>query len=149
MGSIKKVVLDTNIFVSGFGWSGKPGEVLKLIKDRQIINYSSTEIFEEIRRVVSFPKLKFPEPLQIKILEFVLFYSEFVEPQKHVFVITEDSDDNKFLECAIEARADYIISGDIHLLSIRKYKAVKIVSVSEFLNLNSITDITYRPSDLP
>src|SRR4030042_4183576 len=149
MGSVKKVVLDTNIFVSGFGWNGKPEEVLKLIKDRQIINYSSTEIFEEIRRVVSFPKLKFPESLQIKILEFVLFYSEFVEPQKRVFVITEDPDDNKFLECATEARAEYIISGDIHLLSIRKYKTVKIVSASEFLNLNSITDITYRTSDLP
>jgi len=60
MGSVKKVVLDTNIFVSGFGWNGKPEEVLKLIKERQIINYSSTEIFEELRRVVSFPKLKFP-----------------------------------------------------------------------------------------
>ena len=79
MGPVTKVVIDTNIFVSGFGWNGKPEEVLKLIKDRQIINYSSTEIFEEIRRVVSFPKLKFPEPLHIKILEFVLFYSEFFD----------------------------------------------------------------------
>jgi putative PIN family toxin of toxin-antitoxin system len=137
MGSVKKVVLDTNIFVSGFGWNGKPEEVLRLIKDRQIINYSSTEIFEEIRRVVSFPKLKFPESLQIKILEFVLFYSEFVEPQKRVFVITEDPDDNKFLECAIEARAEYIISGDVHLLDMTEFKAVKIVTVSEFLDIVS------------
>src|SRR4030042_2217111 len=96
MGSVKKVVLDTNIFVSGFGWNGKPEEVLKLIKDRQIVNYSSAEIFEEIRRVVSYPKLRFSEPLQIKILEFVLFYSEFVAPQKRIFTVTEDPDDNKF-----------------------------------------------------
>jgi len=137
MGPVTKVVIDTNIFVSGFGWNGKPEEVLKLIKDSQIVNYSSTEIFEEIRRVVSYPKLRFPEPLQIKILEFVLFYSEFVEPQKRIFTVTEDPDDNKFLECAIEAKVDYIISGDPHLLDMKKIKTVKIVTASEFLAIIS------------
>ena len=62
---VTKVVIDTNIFISGFGWNGKPEEILKLIKDRQIVNYSSAEIIEEIMRVVSYPKLRFPEPLQI------------------------------------------------------------------------------------
>jgi putative PIN family toxin of toxin-antitoxin system len=137
MGPVTKVVIDTNIFVSGFGWNGKPGEVLKLIKDGQIVNYSSAEIFEEIRRVVSYPKLRFPEPLQIKILEFVLFYSEFVEPQKRIFAVTEDPDDDKFLECAIEAKVDYIISGDPHLLDMKKFKTVKIVTASEFLDIIS------------
>jgi len=137
MGPVTKVVIDTNIFVSGFGWNGKPEEVLKLIKDCQIINYASTEIFEEIRRVVSYPKLSFPELLQIKILEFVLFYSEFVEPQKRILTVTEDPDDNKFLECAIEAKAEYILSGDSHLLNMKKIKTVKIVSASEFLDIIS------------
>jgi putative PIN family toxin of toxin-antitoxin system len=137
MGPVTKVVIDTNIFVSGFGWNGKPEEVLKLIKDRQIVNYSSAEIFEEIRRVVSYPKLRFPEPLQITILEFVLFYSEFVAPQKRFFTVTEDPDDNKFLECAIEAKVDYIISGDPHLLDMKKSKTVKIVTPREFLDIIS------------
>ncbi|HZV46271.1 MAG TPA: putative toxin-antitoxin system toxin component, PIN family [Thermodesulfovibrionales bacterium] len=137
MGPVTKVVIDTNIFVSGFGWNGKPEEVLKLIKDRQIVNYSSAEIFEEISRVVSYPKLRFSEPLQIAILEFVLFYSEFVAPQKRIFTVTEDPDDNKFLECATEAKADYIISGDPHLLDMKKSKTVKIVTASEFLDIIS------------
>jgi len=137
MGPVTKVVIDTNIFVSGFGWNGKPEEVLKLIKDRQIVNYSSAEIFEEIRRVVSYPKLRFPEPLQITILEFVLFYSEFIAPQKRFFTVTEDPDDNKFLECAIEAKVDYIISGDPHLLDMKKSKTVKIVTPREFLDIIS------------
>jgi len=137
MGPVTKVVIDTNIFVSGFGWNGKPEEVLKLIKDRQIVNYSSAEIFEEIRRVVSYPKLRFSEPLQIAILEFVLFYSEFVAPQKRFFTVTEDPDDNKFLECAIEAKVDYIISGDPHLLDMKKSKTVKIVTPREFLDIIS------------
>ena len=134
---VTKVVIDTNIFISGFGWNGKPEEILKLIKDRQIVNYSSAEIIEEIMRVVSYPKLRFPEPLQIKILEFVLFYSEFVEPQKRIFIITEDPHDNKFLECAIEAKVDYIISGDPHLSDMKKVKTVKIVTASEFLDIIS------------
>ena len=137
MGPVTKVVIDTNIFVSGFGWNGKPEEVLKLIKDRQIVNYSSAEIFEEIRRVVSYPKLRFSEPLQIAILEFVLFYSEFIAPQKRFFTVTEDPDDNKFLECAIEAKVDYIISGDPHLLDMKKSKTVKIVTPREFLDIIS------------
>ena len=137
MGPVTKVVIDSNIFVSGFGWNGKPEEVLKLIKDRQIVNYSSAEIFEEISRVVSYPKLRFSEPLQIAILEFVLFYSEFVAPQKRIFTVTEDPDDNKFLECAMEAKADYIISGDPHLLDMKKSKTVKIVTASEFLDIIS------------
>jgi len=137
MGTITKVVLDTNIFISGFGWNGKPEEVLKIIKDRQIINYASAEILEEIRRVISYPKLRFPEPLQIKILEFVLFYSEFVEPQKRIFTVTEDPNDNKFLECAIEAQAEYIISGDPHLLNMKKFKTVKILPANEFLDIVS------------
>ena len=137
MGPVTKVVIDTNIFVSGFGWNGKPEEVLKLIKDRQIVNYSSAEIFEEISRVVSYPKLRFSEPLQIAILEFVLFYSEFVAPQKRIFTVTEDPDDNKFLECAIEAKVDYIISGDPHLLDMKKSKTVKIVTPREFLDIIS------------
>ena len=135
---VTKVVIDTNIFISGFGWNGKPEEILKLIKDRQIVNYSSAEIIEEIMRVVSYPKLRFPEPLQIKILEFVLFYSEFVEPQKRIFTKTEDPHDNKFLECAIEAKVDYIISGDPHLSYMKKFKTVKIVTASEFLDIISI-----------
>ncbi|MEW6676156.1 MAG: putative toxin-antitoxin system toxin component, PIN family [Nitrospirota bacterium] len=137
MGTITKVVLDTNIFISGIGWNGKPEEVLKHIKDQQIINYASTEIFEEIRWVVLYSKLRFPEPLQIKILEFVLFYSEFVEPQERILVVTEDPDDNKFLECAIEAKAEYIISGDPHLINIRKFRTVKVVDVNEFLDILS------------
>ena len=137
MGTITKVVLDTNIFISGFGWNGKPEEILKIIKDRQITNYASAEILEEIRRVISYPKLRFPEPLQIKILEFVLFYSEFVEPQKRIFTVTEDPNDNKFLECAIEAQAEYIISGDPHLLNMKKFKTVKILPANEFLDIVS------------
>ena len=140
MGKIKKVVIDANIFISGFGWDGKPEVILTLLRDNRIKNYISSEIFEELKKVVAYPKLKFSETLQNKILEFVFFYSEFVEPKQHLSIIIDDSDDNKFLECAIESDAELIISGDSHLLNIREYGTIKIVNVAEFLEMFSYED---------
>lgn len=90
MGKIKKVVIDTNVFISGFGWDGKPEVILALLRDNRIKSYISSEIFEELKKVVSYPKLKFSEILQDKILEFVFFYSEFVEPKRHRPIIIDD-----------------------------------------------------------
>lgn len=140
MGKVKKVVIDTNIFISGFGWSGKPNALLTLLKNNQIVNYFSPGIFEELKRVVSYPKLQFAESLQNKILEFVFFNSKLVEPKEHITVIVDDPDDNKFLECAVEANAEFVISGDPHLLKIGEYKTVMILDVDEFLNIFSKED---------
>jgi putative PIN family toxin of toxin-antitoxin system len=135
VGEEKKVVIDTNIFISGFGWDAKPEKVLKLLKHKRIINYISLEILDELKRVVSYPKLKFSEKLQNRILEFVFFYSEIIEPTEHISHITKDPEDNKFLECAIAARAEFIISGDPHLINIAEYRAIKIVDAATFLNI--------------
>ncbi len=137
MGKGTKVVIDNNVFISGFGWNGKPEEILKLLQDDHIVNYITSEIFEELRRVISYPKLNFSESLQIKILEFVLFHSECVEPEERISAVTEDPDDNKFLECSIAAKAEYIISGDPHLIKLKKFRTVEIVDVNEFLNIIS------------
>ena len=135
MGAGKKVVIDTNIFISGFGWDAKPEEILKLLKQRRIINYTSIEILEELRRVVSYPKLKFSDLLQSRIIEFVFFYSEIAGPAERISHITKDSEDNKFLECALAAGAEFIISGDQHLINVAEYNAVKIVSAATFLTM--------------
>jgi len=135
VGAGKKVVIDTNIFISGFGWDAKPEEILKLLKQRRIINYTSIEIIEELRRVVSYPKLKFSDLLQSRIIEFVFFYSEIAVPAERISHITKDSEDNKFLECALAAGAEFIISGDQHLLDIAEYKTVKIVDAAAFLDM--------------
>jgi len=132
MGKIK-VILDTNIFVSGFGWDGKPEAILALLKDGYLTNYITAEIFEELKRVISYPKLKFPESLQNKILEFVFFHSIFVEPNESISAIKDDPDDNKFLECAVSANAEFIISGDPHLLALKRYGMVEILNADMFL----------------
>lgn len=135
MGKVTKVVIDTNVFISGFGWDGKPEAVLDLLENGTIANFITPEIFEEVKRVVSYPKLKFSSSLQTKIIEFVFSYSRFLGSGKPVSLISEDPDDNKFIECAISAHASFIISGDPHLLSIEHYRDISIVAPGQFLEV--------------
>lgn len=133
MGKITKVVIDTNVFISAFGWDGKPEAVLDLLENGSIANFVTPEIFEEVKRVVSYPKLKFSSSLQTKIIEFVFSYSRFLSSGKPVSLISDDPDDNKFIGCAISAHASFIISGDPHLLSIEQYRDISIVTPGQFL----------------
>ena len=61
--------------------------------------------------------------------------AKFVEVTSKVNVILEHACDNKFLDCALDSKADYIVSGDKHLLKVVAYKKIKILSVSDFLEL--------------
>lgn len=135
MGTFTKVVIDTNVFISGFGWDGKPESVLRLLEQGIIINHITVDIFDEMKRVAAYPKLKFSEPLQVKMLEFAFAYSRFVNPAGYFSASCPDPDDNKFIECAVEADAEFIISGDPHLLDMKAFNGIRIVSPAVFLEL--------------
>lgn len=95
MGKGEKVVIDTNIFISAFGWGGKPLEVIRLLEKEEIRNCILEEIFKELFTALSYPKLGYPIKLQPEILEFVLVYSDFYSPKENL-KITPDPKDNKF-----------------------------------------------------
>lgn len=133
MGQSTKVVIDSNVIISAFGWDGKPEAVLRLVEQGRIVNHTTNAVFAELQRVVAYPKLKFPQALQAKILEFVFSWSRFVTPHETITVVADDSDDNRFIECAISAGAELIISGDPHLLALGSYRNIKIVSPAKFL----------------
>jgi putative PIN family toxin of toxin-antitoxin system len=133
VGTVTKVVIDTNVFISAFGWDGKPEAVLRLMEQRKVINFTTNDIYAELQRVVAYPKLKFSPTLQVNILEFVFSWSRFVQPQEIVSVVTDDPDDDKFLACAIAANASAIISGDPHLLSLGSYRDILIMTPVQFL----------------
>lgn len=69
-----------------------------------------------------------------KHIQLILSHSQIVEPMKKIDVIKKDPSDNKFLECAIEGKTDYIISGNRHLLELKKFKEIKILRAKEFLD---------------
>ena len=129
----QKVVIDTNIILSAFGWKGKPLEILNLLEKNKIQNFISPPMLEEIKKAISYDKFNFSYELQAKIIEFISFYSTLVLPKVNLDVIKDDPGDNKFIECAVASKAKYIISGDEHLLSLKKVKGIKILSADTFL----------------
>jgi putative PIN family toxin of toxin-antitoxin system len=131
LGKGEKVVIDTNIFISAFGWGGNPLEIIELLEKEEIRNCTSEEIFNEFFSALSYPKLNFPMKLQTKILEFVLAYSDIYEIKEHLN-ITPDPKDNKFIECALSAKAKFIITGDKGLLSIKQFKGIRIITPKDF-----------------
>lgn len=132
---MKKIVCDTNVLVSGFMYSGNEREVIKKIYEGEIINFTSRELIIEFVRVIRRRKFRLTEKEQKRILEFLIEISENVKPKKRINVIKEDSEDNRVIECALESKADYIISGDWHLLTMKRYKGIKILNAKRFLGI--------------
>jgi putative PIN family toxin of toxin-antitoxin system len=131
----KKVVIDTNVFISAFGWGGKPLRVIELLEKGEIRNCISEEILIELCSALAYPKINFHQKLQSDILEFVLAHSDIYEIKEHLN-ITPDPKDNKFIECAFSAKAKFIITGDKSFLWIKQFKGIKIITPEEFLKSN-------------
>lgn len=135
--TIKRVVLDTNIVISGLLFGGVPGKITDLWKRKEILPLLSKEISREYLKVLSYQKFKLSEPeISFFIYEEILPYFEVViAKHSHGTIIMDDPDDDKFIHCAVSGNADYIVSGDGHLLNLGRYGTVKIVSVSDFLKI--------------
>ncbi|MDR0321676.1 MAG: putative toxin-antitoxin system toxin component, PIN family [Treponema sp.] len=130
-----KVVLDANIFISALFWGGNPRSVLERAINKSDDLFISKEILDEIEDVIGRPKFhagKNEVEYYIKSIEEI---SNKVVPKNKIKKGSRDITDNKYIECAIAANADFIISGDAHLLELRKYRKIKIVSVKEYLEL--------------
>lgn len=133
----KKVVIDANVFISAFGWGGKPLRVIELLEKGEIKNCITEGILDELCTAISYQKLGFSQKLQSDILEFVLAHSDIYETKEHLN-ITSDPKDNKFIECALSAKAKFIISGDKALLSIKQFRGVKTITPEEFLRSKEV-----------
>jgi predicted nucleic acid-binding protein len=89
-----RVVIDTNLWISGLLWRGRPGEVLRLI-DLSVV-------------------FDLPDPTAV--------------------IVTADPTDDVFLRCAVAAGAVYVLSGDHHLLDLKQYMSIPILTVHDFLS---------------
>jgi uncharacterized protein len=88
---------------------------------------------DEINRVLNYPKFEFTEEQRSRFLNLLLNVATLVETSGTLNVIKEDHDDNAILEAAVEHDAEFIISGDVHLLKIQTYENIKILTANEFL----------------
>ncbi len=127
------VVIDTNVFISAFGWKGNPLEIIRLIEQGEIVPLLSIQQLQEIERVLRYPRMHFSEQQIQERMYFILNVAQIVDIAGNLDIIKEDPSDNIILETATEHNAEYVISGDKHLLQLKQYKNVKIVTPKEFL----------------
>ena len=130
-----KIVLDANVFISSFFWGGNP----KLIVERIVIGkdelFITKEILDEIEDVIRRPKFHTDNDRINYFISLIEEIGNKITPQILVKNGSRDRTDNKYIECGITANVDYIISGDIHLLELKKYESIKIVSAKNYLDI--------------
>lgn len=131
------VVLDSNVWVSAIIWGGKPARIINLAEQHSIVIAISEEMVDEIRRILSYDKLEsiYTQAgiTQTELLGKILSIARFVRPKSKVGVVKEDPSDNRVIECALAAKAGHIVSGNEHLLRMRSYAGIEIISVKGFL----------------
>ena len=131
-----RVVIDTNVVVSAIVWDGKPRElVLKLLEQHTVI--LSSQMLAELNDVISRDKFG------VKTFQVKRFLADLTNKSKIVHsvglfkIIVEDPDDNNILDAAYSGKADYIVTGDKHLLALGKFKRTKIITVNNMLEIIS------------
>ncbi len=129
-----RIVLDTNVIVSALVFGGVPRGVLELVESGQCELFYSAPIQTEVRRVLA-EKFGWPQAMLQQALPVLWGMGTMVSPRTTLNAVPADPDDNRILECAVEARAQAIVSGDHHLLALQNYKSMPIVTPRQFLEL--------------
>ena|SRR3989338_5468644 len=131
-----RFVLDTNVFISGIFWSGNYcSQLIYKWKNKEIEIISSLEIVGELIETLKSFKIQMPEDMIEEWKNLILKNSVLIAPSTKIDIIKEDPDDNKFLETAVDGKADFIISQDKHLLNLKEYRGVKILRPEEAVKL--------------
>ena len=129
-----KVVLDTNVFVSGVFFSGPPYQILKAWRDGKIQLVVSPEILDEYRRVGEILAEDHPNIDLKPVLDYVIRNAEVYAAPPLPESVCEDPDDDKFLACALASESTVIVSGDRHLLKVSGYRKIEVLKPRDFVN---------------
>ncbi len=132
-----KIVLDTNTVISGLLWKGAPRQILDLARSGSLTLFTSPELLAELANVLE--RKKFSARLALaetNVDELVYGYAalaQTIRPAKIKPMIKVDPDDDKVLACAKAAKAEVITSGDDHLLNLKEYEGIRILTVNQLL----------------
>lgn len=133
-----KAVIDTNVFVSGlFGKDSLSAKLQDLWINEEFELVTSIEILKEVSRVLQYPRIKDrfkPKDETIRRFFRLVFRKAIITKDLYATDrITDDPSDNKFLACALEAKADFIVSRDPHIRNLKQFHGVKIIDVKGFV----------------
>jgi putative PIN family toxin of toxin-antitoxin system len=134
-----RVVIDTNIWISGLLWRGLPWQLLRLAEDGAVELCMTLAMRDELADVLGRPRwrsrLRVLNATPLELVDYAVALA-----QMHIDsgaelppIVTDDPDDDIFFNCAVSAGARYVISGDRHLLSLGAYRDIPVVEVRDFL----------------
>lgn len=137
-----RIVPDTNLIISGLLWRGNPRRIINLAQAKEIELYGSGETYSEFRRVAEYTRFqKYLEREIFSPQKLIVDYRAFIKPVSvagilpGISVVKDDPDDDAFFRVAKACGAKLIISGDPHLLKIKKYDDIRVVEPTIFLEI--------------
>lgn len=139
MGAVR-VVFDTNVLVSAIGFGGKPWECLVVAFIGEVEMVTAEAAIDEFERVLGYDRLPFSETERERYPALIRDEATLVDPSQSFEVIADDPDDDLFLEIAVEADAECIVSGDPHLTDLGQFRGIDIVTPSTFLDQSNEVD---------
>jgi uncharacterized protein len=135
-----RVVLDANIFVSAvLNVSGNPAQIIELVKEGQIKLLVSPDILAEVRSTLLYPKLRKLHKRSTRwikgFLQELYARADLTPGELILNAIKADPSDTIYLVCAVEGKADFMVSGDHHLKDLKTFMGIRIVDPATFLQL--------------
>jgi len=131
----RSIVLDSNVIISGFLFGGHPARLLDHAMGGSVACFMSLPVLDEIREVLQRPKFGLSPDQALTLVGQLHDLCEMVRPRKRVRVVAADPDDNAILECAMAASAEIIVTGDAHLLDLRQWHGIRILSPAEAIQV--------------
>lgn len=129
------VVFDTNVLFSAIGWGGKPLLCLELARSGAIDGVTCEEVLDELKQAL-LNKTSMTASQVEEVLQYLRTFLRIVPPARTAVTEVSDPGDHKVLQCAMVARADYLLTGDRrHLIPLQSYGRTVILSPSEFLRI--------------
>ena len=136
-----RIVLDTNVLVSAFVSGGKPEELLNLASHRRYVLLLSRESLRELTGALRYPKFTITNHEIANASQALMRTGKIIDVTSSRKIVPDDPDDNILINLALDGHADYIVTGDTHLLALERYKGIKIVGVDDMLKKTGLTEI--------
>jgi uncharacterized protein len=129
------LVLDTNVIISALLFGGNPQRVLEMAMTQTFRMAISRKMLDEVAGVLQGRKFRYPPEVALSIVRELESISDLVVPIRRIAAIIADPYDNMVLECAVTADAEYVVSGDTHLLRLKEFESIRILTPAQFLKV--------------
>ncbi len=129
---MKNIVFDTNVLISGYLWNGKSRQAIRLVKSKDLCLLYCTGSINELVKVLS-TKFRLTSLEIYRVILDIKRIGKRVHISSREHPIKEDASDNLFINLAIDGNARLIVSGDSHLLNLKEYKGIEIITVTEYI----------------